>query len=88
MRQVVEGQPLNLVEAVAERIAASVLGAHPRVQQVCVAVKKPHVAVPGVVESLGAGGGGWGARWETARWLLMPENEVKVLPLAPLQVSR
>ena len=55
VKNVVEGPPLSLVEAVAERIAASVLASHPLVQHVSVAVKKTHVAVLGVVESLGAG---------------------------------
>ncbi|HEY0605657.1 MAG TPA: dihydroneopterin aldolase [Herpetosiphonaceae bacterium] len=42
-RAIVEGPPLNLTEAVAERIAAAVLGEHALVQAVRVKVRKPHV---------------------------------------------
>ena len=42
-REIVEGPPLNLTEAVAERIATVVLDAHPLVQAVRVRVRKPHV---------------------------------------------
>lgn len=42
-RAVVEGEPLNLTEAVAERIAAAVLERHARVQSVRVRVGKPFV---------------------------------------------
>jgi dihydroneopterin aldolase len=49
----VEGPPQQLIEAVAERIAGKVLGDHPGVAAVTVAVSKPQVAVSGVVQSLG-----------------------------------
>lgn len=42
-RAIVEGPPLNLTEAVAERIAAAVLERHALVQSVRVRVRKPHV---------------------------------------------
>lgn len=42
-RTIVEGEPLNLTEAVAERIAAAVLERHTRVQSVRVRVQKPFV---------------------------------------------
>ncbi|PDV96721.1 dihydroneopterin aldolase [Candidatus Chloroploca asiatica] len=42
-RQIVEGEPLQLTEAVAERIAAAVLADHLRVQAVQVQVTKPWV---------------------------------------------
>ena len=42
-REIVEGSPLNLTEAVAERIAAAVLRDHTLVQAVRVRVRKPHV---------------------------------------------
>ncbi|MGI8648938.1 MAG: dihydroneopterin aldolase [Rubrobacter sp.] len=48
---IVEGQPLALIEAVAERIAAAVLGDHPTVERVKVKVKKPHVRLAGTVLS-------------------------------------
>jgi 7,8-dihydroneopterin aldolase/epimerase/oxygenase len=40
---IVEGPPVNLIEAVAERIAAAILEDHSRVETVCVKVAKPHV---------------------------------------------
>lgn len=42
-RAIVEGPPLRLTEAVAERIAAAVLAEHPRVGAVQVRVRKPSV---------------------------------------------
>ena len=42
-RAIVEGEPLRLTEAVAERIAAAVLQQHALVQAVRVKVRKPHV---------------------------------------------
>lgn len=49
----VEGPPARLIEAVAERIAGRVLQEHPGVAAITVAVSKPHVPVPGVMQSLG-----------------------------------
>lgn len=48
-----EGPPQQLIEVVAERIAGKVLREHPGVAAVTVGVSKPHVAVSGVVQSLG-----------------------------------
>ncbi|NCC34460.1 MAG: dihydroneopterin aldolase [Chloroflexia bacterium] len=48
-RQIVEGEPLQLTEAVAERIAAAVLADHPRVQAVQVQVTKPWVRLEATV---------------------------------------
>jgi dihydroneopterin aldolase len=42
-REIVEGEPVNLTETVAERIAAAVLEDHPAVEAVRVRVAKPHV---------------------------------------------
>lgn len=42
-REIVEGQPVQLVETLAERIAASALDNHPPVEAVKVRVAKPHV---------------------------------------------
>jgi 7,8-dihydroneopterin aldolase/epimerase/oxygenase len=42
-REIVEGQPVQLVETVAERIAAATLDNHPPVEAVKVRVAKPHV---------------------------------------------
>lgn len=49
----VEGKPSLLIEHVAENIAASVLTQHRGVLGLCVAVKKPHVAVPGIFKTMG-----------------------------------
>lgn len=43
VKEIVEGESLNLIEAVAERIAATILGNHLRVETVRVRVAKPHV---------------------------------------------
>jgi dihydroneopterin aldolase len=42
-RDIVEGPPVQLVETLAERIAAAVLKNHPPVEAVKVRVAKPHV---------------------------------------------
>jgi 7,8-dihydroneopterin aldolase/epimerase/oxygenase len=42
-REIVEGEPLNLTETVAERIAATIMEDHPPVEAVRVKVAKPHV---------------------------------------------
>jgi 7,8-dihydroneopterin aldolase/epimerase/oxygenase len=42
-RGIVEGQPVQLIETLAERIAAGTLRDHPEVQAVKVKVAKPHV---------------------------------------------
>jgi len=49
VRDVVTGPPCKLIETVAERIAARVLSAHPDVESLTVAVKKPEVPIPGSV---------------------------------------
>ncbi len=48
-RDVVEGAPVQLVETLAERIAAGALDAHPAVDAVKVKVVKPHVRLDGTV---------------------------------------
>ncbi|KAI4965522.1 hypothetical protein ZWY2020_051623 [Hordeum vulgare] len=50
---VVEGPSRNLLESVAQSIAASTLLEFPRISAVRVKVGKPHVAVQGVVDYLG-----------------------------------
>ena len=42
-KQIVEGEPADLTETVAERIASAVLEEHPLADAVRVKVKKPHV---------------------------------------------
>lgn len=46
-RAIVEGEPCNLIEAVAERVAAAVLRAYAMVRTVSVAVHKPQAPIPG-----------------------------------------
>jgi dihydroneopterin aldolase len=48
-RTIVEGPPLRLTEAVAERIATAVLDDHPTVQAVKVRVRKPNVRLDDTV---------------------------------------
>lgn len=48
-RAIVEGPPLRLTEAVAERIAAAVLAEHPLVDAVEVRVRKPNVRLDDTV---------------------------------------
>ena len=48
-REIAEGEPGNLTETVAERIAAAVLEDHPSVNAVRVRVAKPHVRLAGTV---------------------------------------
>lgn len=47
IRGIVEGEPCQLIEAVAERIASMVLREYPRVQCVDVMVHKPSAPIPG-----------------------------------------
>jgi dihydroneopterin aldolase len=49
VRKIVEGPPLKLIEAVAERIAARILGGY-AVRSVRVRVRKPDVPIPAVLE--------------------------------------
>jgi 7,8-dihydroneopterin aldolase/epimerase/oxygenase len=48
-REIVEGEPVNLTETVAERIAASILEDHPAVEAVRVKVAKPDVRLDDTV---------------------------------------
>ena len=53
VKTIVEGPPRKLIEAVAENIATDVLATHGAVQDITVRVKKPHVALEGVIDTLG-----------------------------------
>ncbi|KAL4457847.1 hypothetical protein ABPG75_012712 [Micractinium tetrahymenae] len=53
IKAIVEGPPAQLIESVAERIAAQLLRGHPSVAAITVGIAKPHVAVSGVLQSLG-----------------------------------
>lgn len=48
-KEIVEGDPVNLTETLAERIAAAALEDHPAVEMVRVKVTKPHVRLEGTV---------------------------------------
>ena len=50
---VLEGRPHKLLESVADRLATEILNDYHQVQGLQLHIKKPHVAVTGVVESLG-----------------------------------
>ena len=47
VRGIVEGEPRNLIEAVAEEIAAAILTGFPNVARVTVTVRKPEVPMKG-----------------------------------------
>lgn len=49
VRRIVEGEPFDLIEAVAEGVAASLLESHPKIEAVRVKVKKPDVWLEGTV---------------------------------------
>lgn len=49
VRDLVQGGPHDLIETVAERIAAAILGTYPAVEAVRVAVRKPDVAMKGSI---------------------------------------
>lgn len=47
VREIVEGEPFKLIEALGERIAGALLEKYPLVQEVRVKVTKPHPPFPG-----------------------------------------
>lgn len=53
IKTVMEGRPHKLLESVADRLVNEILNDYHMVQGLQVYIKKPHVAVTGVVESLG-----------------------------------
>lgn len=50
VREIVEGPPANLIEAVAERVASAILATFTPVAVVEVTVKKPEVPIRGVLD--------------------------------------
>ena len=54
IKHIMEGPPHKLLESAAERISRSILAADERIAGVQLQLRKPHVAVTGVLESLGA----------------------------------
>jgi dihydroneopterin aldolase len=63
VREIVEGEPRNLIEAVAEEIAAMVLREFAAANAVTVTVRKPEVAIKGSI--LDAAGVTVARGWET-----------------------
>ncbi|MHB8648406.1 MAG: dihydroneopterin aldolase [Thermomicrobiales bacterium] len=53
-REIAEGGPYDLIETVAEKIAAAVLTAHAEVQEIRVTIRKPEVPIKGsILRSVG-----------------------------------
>jgi len=53
IKEIVEGKPFNLLEALAENIASEVLGRFSLIQGIKVIVKKPEAPVPGIFDYFG-----------------------------------
>ena len=53
IRLVMEGKPRNLIETVASDIATNILQDYREVKGLKISVQKPHVALDGVVKSMG-----------------------------------
>ena len=49
VREIVEGEPFDLIEAVAERVAASALESHHNIETVRVKIMKPDVRLEGTL---------------------------------------
>ncbi|WP_026684002.1 dihydroneopterin aldolase [Heyndrickxia coagulans] len=52
VKNIMEGQPFKLVEAVAEKLAASILALYEKVAEVTVKVTKPDPPIPGHYKSV------------------------------------
>jgi dihydroneopterin aldolase len=52
VRDIVTGEPVALVETLANRILSAVLSAHPRVRSATITIHKPHVPIPGAHEGI------------------------------------
>ncbi|AKN53619.1 Dihydroneopterin aldolase [Heyndrickxia coagulans] len=52
VKKIVEGQPFKLLEAVAEKLAASILALYEKVAEVTVKVTKPDPPIPGHYKSV------------------------------------
>lgn len=53
VKELVEGQPFSLLEALAEAIAGRILSLFPQVQGIQVQVKKPAPPIPGILQGVG-----------------------------------
>ena len=51
-KEIVEGKPFKLIEAVAERITEDILGKFPKIQTVTVKLIKPDPPIPGHYQSV------------------------------------
>lgn len=51
-KEIIEGEPANLLESLAQRIADAALEDE-RVQSAWVRIRKPHIALPGALEYIG-----------------------------------
>lgn len=52
-REIVQGQPRKLIEAVAEDVAAAIFAKFPKVFGVKIKVEKPEAPIPGIFTSVG-----------------------------------
>lgn len=52
VKQIVEGQPVKLIETLAERIASSLLSQFDLLEAVKVKVSKPEAPIPGIFENV------------------------------------
>ncbi len=51
IRAIVEGEPVQLIETVAERIAVDLFGLDQKIADLEVTVRKPHVVLPGKLDA-------------------------------------
>ncbi len=51
VKEIIEGEPVNLIETLAERVAAAILSRHPRVEEVRIRISKPDVRLGGTILS-------------------------------------
>lgn len=52
VRDIVTGEPVALLETLANRILSAVLSAHPTVRSATITLHKPHVPIPGTHEGV------------------------------------
>ncbi|MCD2247645.1 dihydroneopterin aldolase [Listeria marthii] len=52
VKEIVEGTPFKLIEALAEKIASEVLGGYPLLEEVTVKLIKPNPPIPGHYDSV------------------------------------
>lgn len=52
VKQIVEGEPFKLIEALAEHVATKVLAEHGAIAEVVVRVHKPNAPIPGPIDDV------------------------------------